>query len=467
MFQGKMAEAEARFRKATEIMPEYTIAWLNLGNTLSAQGRFDEAIAAFRELAEMTPAFAPVYNNMANALKNTGRLDEAEATLKKAISLDPNYADAHDNLGVVYLRAGRIEDALASIRKALKMKPGSVPALNNLGLAYREQGDIPQAVETYEQALAIDAEHGEAHWNRAICWLLQGDLERGWPEYEWRWKRPDFIAIKPDFPTPAWNGEPLQGKSIFVCSEQGVGDTIQFVRYAPLLAERGARVIFGCQQELARLLKTAPGVSEIVPIGGTVSSFDSYAMLLSVPRLCGTTLQTIPAAIPYLQAEPEKAAAWAERFRDLDGLKVGLVWRGNPKHVNDHARSCSPAVFQKLLGVPGASFVSLQKGGPAGEALAGVRDLERDLTDFAETAAAIANLDLVISVDTAVAHLAGALGRPVWTLVPYAPDWRWLVGRDDSPWYPTMRLFRQSTPRDWDGVIAHVRAAVAGEVGKR
>ncbi|MBM3526320.1 MAG: tetratricopeptide repeat protein, partial [Alphaproteobacteria bacterium] len=342
------------------------------------------------------------------------------------------------------------------------------PALNNLGLAYREKGDIATAITTYEQALAIDGQHGEAHWNRAICWLLQGDMARGWTEYEWRWKRPDFMAIMPNFPTPAWTGGTLAGKSIFVCSEQGVGDTIQFVRYAPLLEKQGARVLFGCQPELADLLKTAPGVAEIVPLGGTASAFDTHTMLLTVPRLLGTTLETVPAEIPYLSADSKKAETWAERLSDLQGMKVGLVWRGNPKHVNDHARSCAPDVLRALLDVDGVSFVSLQKGGPQGEAasLAGVRDLAGALPDFAETAATIQNLDLVISVDTAVAHLAGALGKPVWTLLPFAPDWRWLVGRDDSPWYPTMRLFRQSKPRDWAGVIKRVRKALAAEARK-
>lgn len=469
LFQGKLEQAAALFERAIAGDPKYFQAYLNLGNVRASEGRYEEAARNFGKVIELVPVFAPAHNNLANALKHLGRIAAAEESLKKSIELDPGYAEAYDNLGLLCLREGRFVEAEANFRRTLALKPGSAAALNNLGVCYRDQGMLEKAVECYDRAFALAPEYGETRWNRAIAWLLAGDLERGWPEYEWRWKRSDFAAIKPEFPLPAWDGGPLAGRTIFVSSEQGIGDTIQFVRYAPVLADRGARVLFGCQPELLTVLAGVRGIAALVPIGGAIPPFDTYASLLSVPGLCRTTLATIPAEVPYIRAEPERVGRWAERLRPLTGLRVGIAWRGNPKHLNDHNRSCPARFFRPLLAVPGVSAVSLQKEATAGEIqeLAGALDLAPELADFADTAAAIENLDLVIAVDTAAVHLAGALAKPVWVLLAYAPDWRWMLAREDGPWYPSARLFRQAKPRDWPELMARVAVELARTAGER
>ena len=291
-----------------------------------------------------------------------------------------------------------------------------------------------------------------------------GRFEQGWAGYEWRWKCKEFGSLPP-FQPPLWDGSFLDGRTILVHAEQGLGDTLQFIRYVPSLHQRGGRVILMCQPPLVRLLTRSPGIERLLAHGDPVPEFDVHTPLLSLPRLLGTTLESVPADVPYLEAEPQLVEAWRHRLGSYPGFKVGIVWQGNPKFRLDRLRSIPLAQFAPLARVPGVHQFSLQKG-PGAEQLAAVTDrfpvtdLGRRLDDFMDTAAVLKNLDLVISVDTAIAHLAGALGIPVWVALPFAPDWRWLMGREDSPWYPTMRLFRQTRPGQWEDVFHHIAEAL-------
>jgi hypothetical protein len=324
-------------------------------------------------------------------------------------------------------------------------------------------GRYEEAMPCLERAIGLRPDLAIIHWNRAIALLLEGRLTEGWAEAEWRFAYTP--ALRRDFPQPAWDGRSdLAGRTILLHAEQGLGDAIQFCRYAPMVAARGGgdRVVLECQPELAALLTTAPGVAQVVRRGDPLPPFELHCPLLSLPHRFGTTLATIPAAVPYLTPDPDKVRAWQSRLAaDGPGRKVGLAWAGSPGHANDRQRSCRLSDFAPLANVPGVTFYSLQLG-PTGEQATnpppGLRLLDptADLRNFADTAALVANLDLVISVDTAVVHLAGALAKPTWVLLPFNPDWRWLRDREDSPWYPTMRLFRQSERGNWKSTIERV-----------
>jgi hypothetical protein len=334
-------------------------------------------------------------------------------------------------------------------------------------VALAEQGRLAEAATCYEQALHLKPDYADAHLNLAYSWFFRGDLEAGWPEYEWRWKRRGFP--QPSFRQPLWDGSSLQGQTILLFAEQGLGDTLQFIRYAPLVRQHGATVIVQCQEPLLRLLATCAGIHRLVPEGCALPPFDVQAPLLSLPRILRTTLATIPAKVPYLSVDPGLSTHWQRRLSDVEGFKVGIVWQGNPEQARDRRRSVPLLAFTPLAVIPGVRLVSLQKG--AGRAqlpdLAdrlGLLDMTDRLKDFADTAALISQLDLVITVDTAVAHLAGALGVPVWLALASSADWRWLLEREDSPWYPSMRLFRQSTWGDWAGVFERLTEALRKQV---
>ena len=353
----------------------------------------------------------------------------------------------------------------------LALRPDHAEAYYNRGIALQSMLRLPEALESYRRAVALRPDYALAHWNESLCRLLMGDFEGGWREYEWRREVREFAPQYHDFPRPLWLGEQeVAGRTILLHAEQGFGDTLQFCRYASLLAARGARVILEVQPPLKSLLTRLSGPAMVLAQGEPLPEFDLHCPLMSLPLACGTTLDTVPAAERYLTADPERVAACSARLGNTARPRVGLVWSGNPAHGNDYARSIALVDLLGSLDGAGVTFVSLQKDVRSHDratlaARADILHCGEELRDFDDTAAWIEAMDLVISVDTSVAHLAGALGKPVWVLLPYAPDWRWLLEREDSPWYPTARLFRQPRSGDWDGVLLAVACALTQESG--
>jgi protein O-GlcNAc transferase len=435
------------------------------GIKLVEQGKLEQAIASFRLAVRLGPANAEAHNNLGAALKQQDKLDEAVACYQEALRVKPDFSEAQSNLGNALRLLGKPEAAADSFRHALRLRPDYAEAQNNLSNALKDQGQLDDALAGYERALALRPDYVEAHLDRAITWLLLGDLERGWTEFEWRWQYKDFPA-RP-FVQPRWDGSALPGRTILLHAEQGLGDTIQFIRYAALVKERGGRVIVECQRPLLRLLAGCRGIDELIGQGAALPQFDVHAPLLSLPHLFRTTLATVPAEIPYLSADPGLVEVWRRELVPLDGYKVGICWQGNPRHAWDRMRSIPLSQFAALARVDGVRLFSLQKG-PGSEQLGAaafaVTDLGCRLDEnsgpFMDTAAVMKNLDLVISSDTAVAHLAGALAVPVWIVLPFLPDWRWLLAREDSPWYPTMWLFRQRSRGNWNEVFERIAAAL-------
>ena len=367
------------------------------------------------------------------------------------------------NLGVALMNIGRLTDAEGELRVAVRLDPNLAAAQNNLGIALKDQGKYEQAMELYRKAIGLKPDYADAHWNLALVLLRLGQFKEGLAEYEWRGKVRTLKPLPPLRQT-RWNGEELAGKSIVLYPEQGFGDAIQFVRYLPVIEQRGGRVVVAVPPELRRIFDLSYPSAQMVNFGGQFPPIEMECPLVSLPFAFGTDLNSIPAQIPYLKTDPTLVEKWGIRLGNRDGkLRIGITWAGNPSHHNDRNRSMNPADLRPLADIKHATFYSLQKDKIPTQTLPpGVNliDLTAELTDFADTAAMIQNLDLVISVDTAVAHLAGAIGKPVWVLLPLVPDWRWMQDRGDSPWYPTMRLFRQRSIGDWPGVIKDVAAAL-------
>ena len=452
-------EALQYLEKAAMLAPdrvEFRIEW---GIALQRLDREEEAIAVYHEVLDADSENVSALTNIGVALL-TGRLvDDALHPLEKAVSLAPDDPAACANLGVVLQRLGRTEEAIASFETALAADPDYGEAWSGLGVARHDACELETAVAAHDKAVAIDPDNPGMHWNLAMSLLLAGDYARGFEAFEWRRKTPRLAPRT--FEGPEWDGGKVEGLTVLVHVEQGIGDAIQFARYVPLLAARGARIAVAAHWRLADLFRTLEGAAEVVSGDDRVPDYDLQVPLLSLPRLFETGLDSVPAEVPYLAVPPDAGSPIEAK---AGTMRVGLVWAGNPRHANDRNRSCPFAELAPLFDLDGIEWVGLQVGERAGDATGSpVRDLSRDLTSFAVTAAAIEALDLVISVDTAVAHLAGALARPVWLLLPAAPDWRWLTERTDSPWYPTMRLFRQSAPGDWPGVVGALREAVAAE----
>jgi len=383
-----------------------------------------------------------------------GRLDEAISYCQQALALRPGYPEAHANLGRCWERQGRLEEAVASYRQALLRMPNSAELYGNLGNALSEQGKLKEALQAYQQAIARKSQDPQLRLNRALILLLQGEFADGWANYEQRWRIPQLAARLRTVPAPRWHGTPPRGKTILIQAEQGFGDTIQFVRYASTLKEMGARVILECPATLKALLTTCPGVDAVIDQREDIPAVDGFVPLLSLPGLLGTNLENIPSHTPYLRANRPLPAL----LRPEKGLCVGLVWAPG-RNYTFAKRYCPLEAFEPLFALSGVHFFSLYKGEQAHELepyQECIVDLGSNLQDFTDTAAIIAHLDLVITVDTAVAHLAGAMGKPVWVLLPFVPDWRWLLNREDSPWYPTARLFRQSALGDWQTPLLQV-----------
>lgn len=459
---GQPAEAVVHFRRAVALSPESPVALCNLGAILHEQGKSDEAVTALRQAVRLRPAYGEALYHLGQVLRDQGRIEEAVTSLRQAAQLRPEVVAVHNLLGNALRDLGQLPEAIGHYEAALRLQPNQ-PALHiNLGLACEDAKQFDRALACYDRAIQLRPDDADAHTYRAMLLLRRGDFERGWAEYEWRWQVRRAFA-RPAFDRPAWEGSDLRGQTILLYGEQGLGDTLQFVRYASLLAARGATVIVECQPELKRLLDNVAGTSTVIARGEPRPAFDCHQALLSLPRLFQTTLASVPAEIPYVKVDPDAIAAWRDRLGPKEGVRVGLVWAGRPTHKNDRNRSINLDVLGPLAELSGVRFYSLQLG-PAARQLtrppAGLRvvDLTGNIRDFVDTAALIENLDLVVTVDTSVAHLAGMLGRPVWVLLPYAADWRWLEDRDDTPWYPTMRLFRQPAHGDWDSVVRRVAA---------
>jgi tetratricopeptide (TPR) repeat protein len=461
--QGRPAEAEASYRRALQLRPDYTEAHYNLGVALANQERPVEAEACYRRALQLRPDYAEAHNNLGVALINQERPAEAEACYRRVLQLRPDDAEAHSNLGNALAKQGKLSEAEASYRRALQLRPDYAEAHSNLGVALANQGRLGGAEASYRRALQFRPGDAEAHKNLGIALLLLGDFERGWPEYEWRWKCKELSHLS--FPKSPWDGSPLAGRTILLHAEQGLGDTLQFIRYAPLVMDRGGRVVVACQRPLIRLLASCPGIDQLIAKGEALPSFDIHAPLLSLPRIFSTTLSYIPAEVPYLRADDVLVEHWRRELGPIPSLKIGIAWQGRVEHPGDRHRSFRLAQFAPLSRLAGVRLFSLQKG-PGTEQLRemadgfDVTDLGSRLDDFGDTAAVMKNLDLVITADSSPAHLAGALGVPVWVALPYASDWRWLLEREDSPWYPTMRLFRQSRWGDWDGVFDRIAGAL-------
>jgi tetratricopeptide (TPR) repeat protein len=468
--ENQPADAVRSFRAALALQPRYALAHYALGNVLSAQGQRDEAIACYRQALASKPDCAEAYNNLGLALLDAGRAGEAAVVLRQGARLRPQAAEGHNNLGLALAALGRFAEAEACYERALALNPRYAEAHNNLACALQALGRHEEALASHELALWLQPGSASAHWNRSLALLQMGDYPRGWAEYEWRWRRDKAVPRR--LPGPAWDGRPLEGRTLLIYMEQGLGDQIQFLRYTPLARERVGAVVVECPARLVPLFSTCPGIDRLVPEGSPLPPFDTHAVLLSLPHLLGTTLETIPAAVPYLAADRARMAAWAKALAGVESYRVGIAWQGNPRHPGDRHRSVPLARFAPLARVPGVRLISLQRG-PGTEQLRElasrlpVVQLPTDSADdgaFLDTAALLKQLDLVVTVDTAVAHLAGALGVPAWVALPAVPDWRWLLERDDSPWYPTLRLFRQEELGDWPPVFEHMAAELRRRV---
>lgn len=497
---GRAAEAEAAFRAATRLAPEAPHGWVNLASALVAQGRFAEAETAARTALELAPAMPEAFNNLGNALAGLGWRDEAAEAYGAALKQRPDFADALDNLGGVLLDMGeagkaidayrravilapddarkryqlgralqdsdRLAEAAQSYMEALKLDPAHLDALNNLGCTFKDMELLDQAEACFRGGLRQRPDDVDLHWNLSLTLLQKGAMAEGWREYEWRWRTPSFLRFRRDFGKPEWTGEALEGRTLLVHAEQGFGDGIQFVRYLRLLAHCGGRVVLECRPQLVQLLAAGGLAEQVVGLGEELPAFDLHVPLMSLPRLFNTSLATVPAEVPYL-AVPAGRAAPAQVAR-APGLKVGLVWAGSPTRPDNHKRSIPAALLAPLAEVPGLSLFSLQVGPFAGEveAIPGAIDLSPHLRDFADTAATVAALDLVVSVDTAVAHLAGALGKPCWVLLSRPTGFLWMQERSDSPWYPTLRLLRQPKPGQWEPVVAELLRRLGAPSGE-
>lgn len=469
--------AEAAYRRAIALTPDYGEAYNNLGILYKDWGRPGEAEQAYLEAVRVKPEYPDPHNNLGVLYKGRGQLEAAEVAYRRALELRPEFPEALNNLGVVCKTRGQLTEAEAFYRRAVALRPQYAEAHNNLGVVYKETRRPVEAEAAYREALALRPDYADARWNLGLLLLSLGRYREAWPCYESRYhpKRMEAVSVAPPFPFPQLQrNDELAGKSLLIWPEQGYGDAIQFARFLPQMKALGVRhITLFCPPVLGELLATAPGADQVIWDGAQLTQHDYWAFSLSLPYYCHTSLGTLPAA-PYLHAPAERLEAWRERLAG-PGFKVGLVWKGNPEHKNDTHRSLPGLpTLAPLWEVPGTRFFSLQKGAdeaaaaqpPAAQPLTA---LGGDIRDFADTAAILSQLDLVICVDTAVAHLAGALGKPCWLLLSdHDTDWRWLKLRNDSPWYPeVLRLFRQPEEGNWATVMAQVKTALTRAVAEK
>jgi tetratricopeptide (TPR) repeat protein len=501
--QGQRQAACDCCRRVAELLPQSAEAHHRLGQAEECLKNWDAAIAAYRRALALRPDSPDFYSSLARVQYEQMDYAGAVESCRRALALDPNRHEIHIQTGQALTDLGEYGPAVEALRRALALKPDSAQAVYGLGYFFERKGDLGSAEESYRTALTLDPSLKAAYLHLGIARILHGDLANatqcfeqvlritpdsaearsflglihltqgnysaGWQEYEDRRGTPQFLRERRTFIQPTWRGQPLAGSRILLHAEQGLGDTLQFVRYVPLVAAKGGKVILEVPARLRRLLAETPGAERVVCAGEALPDFDWQCPLLSLPLAFATDMSSIPARIPYIQADPVQAEAWSRRMPG-DSLRVGLAWGGSPLHPYNGRRSISLELLAPLTGLAGTRFYSLQMGEPADQVRAlGSRvhliDLKAEQGDFADTAAIVANLDLVISIDTSVVHLAGAMGKPAWVLLSNSPDWRWMLDRQDSPWYPTVRLFRRSTAGNWRDVVACVerelRALVA------
>ncbi len=462
-------------RALVAVRPDHFEAHHRLGEALAYLGRYEESARSFREAVRVVPASPSAENGLGMALGGLGRDAEAIVHFRRAVGLKADYPEARNNLGRALWKLGALEEALACLDHAVCLAPGAAEAHHNRALILGDLRRFEESLAAYDCAIELDPGHVAAHRNRGLTLLMLGDYPRGWAELEWRWKGTDLPRT--EHARPPWRGEPLEGRTILLTAEQGVGDVIQLLRFVPQVRALGAgRVVVHATEALAPLLETCPGVDRVVGRAPEESDFDVHAPLMSVPGLLGTTTETVPAPIPYLSADPARVARWRERLSSCPGFRVGVAWRGNPEYPRDSDRSFPLALFEPLARVAGVRLVSLQKGPGAEEVTAlGGRFAVVDFGDeldagpgaFLDTAAIMANLDLVVTADTSTVHLAGALGVPTWLPLSTAADWRWFRDREDSPWYPSVRLFRQERRREWGPVFDRMTSVLAARVAAR
>lgn len=473
MAMGQPEEAVAHYDSALATAPDCAEALGNRGNALRALGRIAEAEASYRRAVALRPGLAAAHKNLGACLLDLGRPAEAVAALAEATRRNARSAEAHGLLGKALSLCGRFEESIAPLRDAVRLDPASWLPHHDLATALKRGGWPVEALKSFDEAIRLRPDAADSLVNRATVLLQLGDFDRGWPEYEWRRRHP---ALAPrQFVGPDWHGGPIVGRTVLIVAEQGLGDTLHFVRFAPLVRERGARVIVAAPARLHAVLATCPGIDELTDIDGPVPQFDVQVPLMSLPLLLGTTPGTIPAGVPYLAAEAARVECCRARLAGLGpGLRVGVCWKGNPDHPGDNERSFPLAELEPLARVPGVHLVSLQVPDAVTRAeiatvpfTVNTLDADPDAGAFVDTAALMMNLDLVVTADTAPAHLAGALGVPVWIALGRIADWRWQLGRDDSPWYPSARLFRRERSRGWDAVFQSIADALAGWAERR
>ncbi len=498
--QNKLDDAVAKFRQAIELRPDYAKAHNNLGVALTQIGKRDEGLACYQEAAKLQPDYAEAHYNLAVGLAERRQIDEAIASYRRALAVRPDYVDVLSNLGLLLVNERRAEEGIACLQQAVRLAPDNPELHNNLCLALADAGQFGEAIiaseaalrlrpldakthmnrgnamaslgrldaalAAYDMALCLQPDYVNAIWNRSLSLLAKGDYERGWTQYEFRWKKPETKSRV--LPKPRWDGSALEGKTILLWCEQGLGDAIQFVRYASTLKKRGATVWLECPEKMTPLLSTVPGVDRVLPEGGQLPpEFDLHAPLMSLPYLCGTKLSEVPADTPYLSVDASLQEPWRKELAVSSTLKIGIAWQGNPKHRWDMHRSIPLQWFRMLATLPKVELYSLQKGAGT-EQIATARfpivDLGSRLDEttgaFQETAAVMQALDLVITCDSALAHLAGALGLKVWVVLSALADWRWMQDHEDTPWYPTMRLFRQTELGHWRPLFERLRDEV-------
>ncbi len=473
-FAGHLEAAIAVFQVAIARSPKDPDLAFRFGLAYQDADRHDLAAYEFERAIRLAPGLAKAHIYRGISLNNLGRPAEALASFCDGLRLDPADARTYWYCGKSLHRLGRDSDALVAYTQSIERNATNADALNDRGYSHFCLGDYAAARADYDAALRVDPANAPTHVNLALLLLLQGDLVRGWAEYEWRWKLDAALLVPRRFDVPMWNGEvPAPGMRILLHGEQGLGDTIQFCRYAPLVAARGFEVVLEADPPMADLLRSAPGTAEVVTAGTTAQRIASHCPLMSLPRIFATDLAGIPSAPRYLAAPDRTRAVWQARLGPPDRLRVGLAWRGNPRHLRDAQRSIPLSALAPLMG-GSAEFFSLQndvrpEDAAALASLPAIRHFKDSIGDLADVAALCELMDLVIAVDTSVAHLAGALGRPVWLLLPFVPDWRWLLGRNDSPWYPSARLYRQASPGAWAPVIERMRVDIeifaTGNVG--
>jgi tetratricopeptide (TPR) repeat protein len=457
---GNLEEGVKLLGKSLKVDPNQPNALSNRGIALHDLNRFEEAIASYNRAIALKSNFADAYNNRGNSLHNLHRLDEALASIDRAIELQPDRAEAHNNRGNVLRDLNRLDEALASIDRAIALKPGYAEAYCNRGNVLQDLNRLDEALASFDSAISLKPDYAEAYWNKSLLKILIGDYEEGWKLYEWRWKRIENRTFK-RLPQPLWLGEQsIANKSILIRQEQGLGDVIQFCRYTPMVEALGAQVIMEVSTPLVSLISTLKGNFTIIEKGKPLPDFDLQCPIMSLPLAFRTAVSAIPSEIPYLYADGNKQEIWRKRLGGKTIPRVGLAWSGSIIHKKDFNRSIPLKFFEPLFKLP-IEFHSLQKEVRKDDAvvLSNYKQIklhQNRINDFSDTAALVQEMDLVISVDTAVAHLSGALGKNVWILLPYIPDFRWMLHRSDSPWYPTATLFRQPKIGDWTSAISEV-----------